>query len=148
MTQPENTQRRTVGIYRWLAGGRRGFEGYLYVLHRISGTALLLFLAMHVFFTAARLLGQETWERLMAATQSPVLIFLEYLVYCAFVFHALNGVRLILVELGFAVGKPDHPAYPYRGSIHRQRPLAIVLMVITGLLIALGGFELLRFPHG
>lgn len=137
-----------IGIVRWLAGGRHGFEGYLYILHRISGLALLLFLAMHVFFTGARLLGRETWERLMALTQGPVFIFLEYLVYCAFVFHAFNGVRLILIELGFVVGRPDHPVFPYRGSIHKQRPLMIVLMIVTGLLIALGGFELLRFPHG
>ncbi|MBT8135538.1 MAG: hypothetical protein KJO54_00860 [Gammaproteobacteria bacterium] len=137
-----------IGIVRWLAGGRRGFEGYLYILHRISGLALLLFLAMHVFFTGARLLGQEAWERLLAATQGPVFVFLEYLVYCAFVFHAFNGVRLILIELGLAVGRPDHPVFPYRGSIHKQRPLMIVLMVITAVLIVLGGFEVLRFPHG
>ena len=136
-----------IGILRWLMGGRPGFEGYLYVLHRISGVALLLFLTMHVFFTGSRLLGQQAWERLIAMTEGPVFVFLEYLVYCAFIFHAFNGVRLILIELGIVVGRPEHPVYPYRGSIHKQRPLMIVLMIVTGFLIALGGFDLLRFPH-
>lgn len=135
-----------IGFVGWLKGGRRGFEGYLYVLHRISGLALLLFLIMHVFFTGSRILGEQYWQRLMTLTSSPVLTFLEYLVYCAFAFHAVNGVRLILVELG--TGKTERPVYPYRSSVHRQRPLMIVLMVIVGVLIALGGFELLRFPHG
>jgi succinate dehydrogenase/fumarate reductase cytochrome b subunit len=36
----------------------------------------------------------------------------EHLVFVAFAFHALNGVRLVLVELGFAVGKPLEPVYP------------------------------------
>ena len=52
-----------------------------------------------------------------------------------------------LGQLGIVVGRPEHPVYPYRGSIHKQRPLMIVLMIVTGFLIALGGFDLLRFPH-
>ena len=140
--------RERLGIWGWLSGGRRGIEGYLYIAHRLSGIALMLFLTAHVFVTATRLLGEEAWERVMALTHSPVLKFLEYLVFVAFVFHALNGVRLILVELGFAVGRPDAPVYPYRGSVHKQRPLMIAMMVLTAVLIALGGFELLRLPRG
>jgi succinate dehydrogenase / fumarate reductase cytochrome b subunit len=134
------------GIFAWLAGGRRGFEAYLYILHRISGLALLLFLVAHVFVTSSRLLGEEVWEKVMATTHHPLMAFFEYLVFAAFVFHGLNGLRLVLVELGFAVGKPDRPVYPYKSSLDSQRTLMVVLMIITGLLIALGGFELLRFP--
>lgn len=134
------------GIFAWLAGGRRGIEGYLYVLHRISGLALLLFLVAHLFLTGSRLLGEQTWEAVMAATHHPVLLFAEYLVFAAFVFHAFNGLRLVLIELGFAVGKPERPVYPYRSSLDSQRVLMIVLMIVTGVLIALGGFEILKFP--
>ena len=144
MTTKQHPNR--LGIVRWLMGGRRGFEGYLYILHRISGTALLLFLMAHVFVTSTRLFGEAAWERVMSLTHSPVLKFLEYLVYAAFVFHALNGVRLILIELGFAVGRPDQPVFPYKSSLNKQRKLMIGLMVLTAILIALGGFELLRFP--
>ncbi len=132
------------GFFAWLAGGRRGLEGYLYVLHRVSGLALLGFLVLHVFVTSARLLGEETWRSLMAVTHSPLMMALEYLVYAAFAFHAINGIRLILIELGFAVGRPDDPVYPYEGSLHKQRPLALVAMVITGVLLLLGGFDLLH----
>ena len=61
-------------------------------------------------------------------------------------FHGLNGLRLILVEFGLAVGKPERPVYPYKSSLDSQRRVTILLMVITGVLIALGGFEVLRFP--
>ena len=83
----------------------------------------------------------------MSMTHSPVFQVLEYLVFAAFVFHAFNGIRLILIELGFAVGRPDEPVFPYKGSIHKQRPLMIVMMIATAILIAIGGFELLRFPN-
>ena len=134
------------GMFAWLAGGRRGFEGYLYILHRISGLALLLFVVAHVFLTSTRLLGEDFWEAVMAMTHHPVMMFAEFLVFAAFVFHALNGLRLVLVELGFAVGKPDRPVYPYKSSLDSQRVLMIVLMIITGILIAVGGFEILKFP--
>lgn len=136
-----------LGIIGWLQGGRRGVEGYLYLLHRITGIALLLFLVAHVFFTTARLFGQDVWERLMTLAHTPLFQFIEYLVYIAFVFHALNGVRLLLVELGLVIGRPDQPVFPYKGSVHKQRPLMIALMILSGLLIVLGGFELLRFSH-
>lgn len=127
-------------------GGRRGFEGYLYILHRISGLALLLFLSAHVFVTSARMFGQTAWERVMSMMHHPLVQLLEYLVYAAFVFHALNGVRLILIELGLVVGKPEQPVYPYKSSLHSQRKLMIGLMIVTAILIAVGGFELLRLP--
>jgi len=47
------------------------------------------------------------------------------------------------VELGFAVGRPEEPVYPYRSSLNRQRPLAIAVMILAGLFILLGGFDLL-----
>ena len=136
-----------LGIVGWLKGGRRGFEGYLYLLHRISGVALLLFLTAHVFVTSARLFGEAAWERVMSMMHYPAVQFLEYLVYVAFVFHALNGVRLVLIEFGIAVGKAERPIFPYRSSLNVQRKLMIGLMIVTGLLIALGGFEMLRLPR-
>lgn len=135
-----------IGIFGWLAGGRHGFEGYLYILHRISGLALLLFLTAHVFVTSSRLFGEAAWERVMSMTHHPAVKVLEYLVYVAFVFHALNGLRLVLIEFGLAVGRPERPVYPYRSSLNTQRKLMIGLMIVTAVLIALGGFELLRFP--
>lgn len=146
MRQPKR-QKNRIGILGWLMGGRHGFEGYLYVLHRISGVGLLLFLAAHVFVTASRLFGEAAWERVMSLTHHPAVQALEFLVYAAFVFHALNGVRLILIEFGVAVGRPERPVFPYKSSLDTQRKLMVGLMIVTALLIALGGFELLQFPN-
>ena len=54
----------------------------------------------------------------------------------AFVIHALNGLRLILMELGFLLGKPKRPVFPYQDALRRKRAYTvIVIAVIVTLLI-------------
>jgi succinate dehydrogenase/fumarate reductase cytochrome b subunit len=60
----------------------------------------------------------------------------EYLVMAAFIYHALNGGRLMLQHLGFTLGKPKPPVYPYVDAMRRRRPLVWVLLsLIMGLAI-------------
>ena len=54
----------------------------------------------------------------------------------------MNGVRLLLVELGFFLGKPKEPIYPYSTSVLRHRPLTYVMMIITLIVIVLGSSSL------
>ena len=75
----------------------------------------------------------------MGACRGPIFRVGEFLVFAAFAFHALNGVRLVLVELGFAIGKPIEPVYPYRTSVDVQRPLAIGVMILAAILVIVGG---------
>ncbi len=101
-----------LGISGWVAGGRWGFERYLYTLHRVTGLGLLTYFVLHILVTSSRALGQASWERAMASVGGPVFKVGEYLVFAAFAFHALNGIRLFLVELGVGIGRPIEPVYP------------------------------------
>jgi succinate dehydrogenase / fumarate reductase cytochrome b subunit len=117
-------------------------ERYLYSLHRVTGLGLLLYFVLHVILTSSRALGQESWEAAMGmVTGSWIFVLGEYLVFVAFAFHALNGVRLVLLELGIGVGKPIEPIYPYKTSLHVQRPLAVGAMVLTAVLVIVGGLD-------
>jgi len=133
-----------LGIVGWLAGGRWGFERYLYTLHRVTGLGLLGYFLIHIFVTSARAFGQEAWAASMSSVTGPLFKFGEFLVFTAFAFHAVNGVRLVLVELGFAIGKPIEPVYPYRTSVHEQRPLAIGVMILAAILAIAGGIGFLE----
>jgi succinate dehydrogenase / fumarate reductase cytochrome b subunit len=86
-------------------------------------------------------MGEEAWAQAMANVAGPMFVFGEYLVFVAFAFHAFNGVRLVLVELGFGVGRPIEPIYPYRTSLHVQRPLAVGAMILAAVLIVVGGLD-------
>ena len=133
-----------LGVRGWAAGGRWGFERYLYTLHRVTGLGLLAYFVLHVVVTSARAFGQASWERAMASVGGPVFAFGEYLVFAAFAFHAVNGIRLAMVELGIGIGRPIEPVYPYRSSVNVQRPLAVGVMVIAAVLALVGGFGFLE----
>jgi len=136
-----------LGIIGWLGGGRWGLERYLYILHRITGLGLLLFFLLHIFASSVRMQGPESWANAMVLLKNPIFKLGEFFVFVAFAFHALNGVRLILIELGLAVGKAEEPVFPYRSSINNQRPLMLVVMVICAVLILAGGFNTFFGSH-
>ncbi|HEX7484756.1 MAG TPA: hypothetical protein VF332_01285 [Vicinamibacterales bacterium] len=133
-----------LGLKGWLGGGRWGFERYLYTLHRLTGLGLLAYFVLHIVITSSRALGEHAWARAMGSVTGPVFRVGEYLVFAAFAFHALNGIRLALVELGFAIGNPIEPVYPYRTSVDEQRPLAIGVMIFAAILAIVGGIGFLK----
>jgi len=122
----------------WIYAGKYSFERYLYLGHRLSGLGLIAYMGLHIVETANRLRGEEAWAGLMALFASPPFKVIEYLLFVAAVFHAMNGIRLILVELGFFLGKPATPIYPYKTSVLRHRPLTYVVMIIALVLMILG----------
>lgn len=136
-----------LGVWGWFGGGRWGVERYLYSLHRLTGLGLLLYLLLHIFVTSLRAFGQESWDTTMSVLSSPLFAWGEFLVFLAFAFHALNGLRLILIELGYAVGKPEDPVYPYRSSLNSQRPLMVAVMIVAALLIGAGGYDFWVLSH-
>lgn len=127
-----------LGLWGWLGGGRWGMERYLYALHRVTGLGLLAYFLLHIVVTSSRALGADAWKQAMDAVTGPLFKFGEYLVFVAFAFHAANGIRLALLELGFAVGAPIEPVYPYRTSVHGQRPLVVGALALAAVLIAIG----------
>lgn len=136
-----------LGIFGWLGGGRWGLERYLYILHRVTGLGLLLFFLIHIFASSVRMYGPEAWASAMAVLQNPIFKVGEFFVFVAFAFHAVNGIRLILIELGLAVGKAEEPIYPYKSSLNNQRPLMVIAMVIVVILIIAGGYNTFFGSH-
>lgn len=136
-----------LGIVGWLGGGRWGLERYLYLLHRLTGLGILMFFLLHIFASSVRMYGPESWNAAMVILKNPVFKLGEFCVFVAFAFHALNGIRLIFIELGLAVGKAEEPIYPYKSSLNNQKPLMLVVMVICAILILAGGYNTFFGSH-
>jgi succinate dehydrogenase / fumarate reductase, cytochrome b subunit len=130
-----------LGLKGWAYAGRYSFERYLYLGHRLSGLGLLAYMVLHIVETANRIRGEEAWAGLMALFASPPFKVIEYLLFAAAVFHAMNGLRLLLTELGFFLGRPKEPVYPYSTSVMRHRPLTYIIMALAGLIMLLGGYS-------
>jgi succinate dehydrogenase / fumarate reductase, cytochrome b subunit len=131
-----------LGLRGWLGGGRWGIERYAYILHRVTGLGILLYFLMHIVVTSLRAKGIYLWTE-GHMLHGPAFKIGEFLVFAAFAYHAFNGVRLVLVELGFAVGKPFEPVYPYKTSLNVQRPLLVAMMILAAIILLSGGAEFL-----
>jgi len=124
-----------LGVGGWVWGGNYKLERYLYLLHRVTGLGLILFGMLHLIETTFfRIQGQNIWEATMSFLAHPVFEIGLYLVVIAFVFHALNGLRLGLQELGFLLGKPVPPIYPYKDAARKKRPLTIAFVAVMVIL--------------
>ena len=77
----------------------------------------------------------------MARVSGSLFYFGEFLVFVAFAFHAINGVRLVFAELGLGVGKPIEPIYPYKTVLDVQRPWVITVLVLSGTVVLLGALD-------
>ena len=146
--RPGEFKANRLGIRGWVVGGRYPIERYLYTLHRVTGLGILAYFFIHIIVTTMRLRGAESWDSLMAAFTTPWSKVGEFLVFAAFAFHALNGVRLAMTELGFGMGSPMLPSYPYKNSMRRQRPVFVVVMILAIVVVAVGGYDFLRHASG
>ena len=130
-----------LGIAGWLKAGNYSIARYLYTLQRLSGVGLIIFLLLHIIETKSRIQGGAAWEATMGALETPLFIFFEWVVMIGFIFHAVNGIRLVLIEFGVGLGKPGRPIFPYEHSIRRQRPLMWGLMMVVVLLGVISIFD-------
>jgi succinate dehydrogenase / fumarate reductase cytochrome b subunit len=136
------SQPNRLGIWGWLGGGRWGWERYLYTLQRLSGLGLLLYFVLHILVTSSRAFGEPAWRKAMGmVTGSPIFTIGEYLVFAAFAYHAANGLRLVVVELGWGVGQPIEPIYPYKTSVDGQKPWALLAMAAAAILLVWGAVD-------
>ncbi|MGY0503450.1 succinate dehydrogenase, cytochrome b556 subunit [Nocardia sp. FBN12] len=77
----------------------RGDPGmWSWALHRITGVTLFFFLFVHVLDTALVRVNPDTYDNSIALYKNPVVALMEMGLVVAVLFHALNGVRVILVD--------------------------------------------------
>ncbi|WP_127792863.1 succinate dehydrogenase, cytochrome b556 subunit [Agromyces sp. LHK192] len=93
LTTPKPAKQRPGGtLYR----GREGM--WSWVLHRITGVAIFFFLLVHILDTALVRVSPEAYNAVMSTYQTPIMGLGEVALVGAIVFHAFNGLRVILVD--------------------------------------------------
>lgn len=94
--------------------------GYvMFILHRITGILLGLYIIMHILGAATILTFFHEFVEL-----SPV----RFTVFLIFLFHGLNGLRIILVDF-FNGAEKEH--------FHKQNFTVVVLFIIIAILGAI-----------
>jgi succinate dehydrogenase / fumarate reductase cytochrome b subunit len=89
-----------VGAGLWKATGM-----WAWVLFRISGLVLVLYLFVHIGVISTGRFGEDgsTLNSIMKMFESPLAILLDLLLVWAVLYHALNGVRIVLMDFGLGI---------------------------------------------
>jgi len=106
----------------------RGSEGMLaWAFHRISGVAIWLFILLHVLDIWLAGVNPQLYDDVLQVYASPIGRVFETLLGAALLYHALNGLRIIIMDF-----------WPSMTRYHKQLwYLNWGLFVLIGLPIAL-----------
>jgi succinate dehydrogenase / fumarate reductase cytochrome b subunit len=90
--EPRSSRKPEGTLYRGGAGM------WSWVLHRITGVAIYFFLLVHILDTALVRLSPEAYNAVIGTYKTPLMNLGETALVMAIVFHAFNGLRIILVD--------------------------------------------------
>ena len=77
----------------------RGREGmWSWVAHRVTGVLIFFFLFAHVLDTALVRVSPESYNAVIETYKNPIVNLLEVGLVGAVLFHAFNGIRIMLVD--------------------------------------------------
>jgi succinate dehydrogenase / fumarate reductase cytochrome b subunit len=86
------------------AGLWKGVGMWAWLLFRISGLILVAYLFVHIgIISQGTVTGASVLDKLFKTFDSPFLVFLDFLLVAAVLYHGLNGVRIILMDLGYGI---------------------------------------------
>jgi succinate dehydrogenase / fumarate reductase cytochrome b subunit len=77
---------------------RGGIGQWSWLLHRVTGVGVLIFLCLHILDTSLVVLGPEHYDAIIKLYRLPLFRVGEILLFASVLFHALNGVRIILID--------------------------------------------------
>ncbi len=124
--------------YKWRTGM------LAWIGHRLTGLGLVLYLSMHVFVTRAfsdaagirdATLRAQEFAKVYDLLTHPLFGFLEILLLAAVLYHALNGIRVLIVDFG-------------NGARYHKQLWAAVMAVFALLMLVFGGLMAAHVIHG
>ena len=100
----------------------RGKVGmWSWVLHRITGVAIFFFLLVHIMDTALVRLDPAAYNGVIGTYKTPIIGLGELGLVAAILFHALNGIRVILIDF-------------WRKGAKYQNLMFWIVVVVAGIL--------------
>jgi len=85
---------------------------WAWVLHKFTGWVLVGYLFTHIAVLSTALEGAATYDATLGGLESLLVVrVLEVGLLAVAVFHILNGIRLLLVDLGVGLDSQDKSFY-------------------------------------
>ena len=102
---------------------------WAWILHRLSGLALIFYLALHIWVIHTLTRGAEAFNRTIVFLNSWPFKLLEIGLWGVILFHAFNGARIVIVDF-------------FKGSSAQKKWFAL-LIALAFLLWSAGSFLIL-----
>jgi succinate dehydrogenase / fumarate reductase cytochrome b subunit len=109
-------KRAEEGYFKLITSYRKETGGWAWILHRISGIALTIYLYVHIYALTALTRGREAFDEEMKLFLTPFFKFLEWLLFAFVLYHSLNGIRIVLIDFG-------------RGAFYHRRAFAVLMVI-------------------
>ncbi len=122
---------KTYDQRNWISANlhyKKDSGSWAWILHRISGIALIGYLFLHVYSLSPLTKGEIAFNKMMQSYTTPFFMIMEWFLFAFVLFHSLNGIRIVIVD--WADGTKYHKQL-YRLSL----VLGIILFLAMGVLM-------------
>ncbi len=106
-----------MGVYRG------GIGQWSWAVHRVTGVGVLLFLCLHILDTALIMLGPDHYNSIVRLYRLPLFRVMEVGLFASLLFHALNGLRIILIDFWVDLTRV------HKGLFYVQMVVFVVAMI-------------------
>ncbi len=117
-----------------------GVAHYTFLMHRISGLGVLVFLSLHILLESTAHYAPHLYDFLNAGLRTPAGLVTEMIMAFLVIFHGVNGFRIAYFDL-------FHPnLWTPRPALHSVRAtwiIAILLWLPAVIIMALHSFHIL-----
>lgn len=102
-----------------------------WVAHRVTGVLIFFFLFAHVLDTALVRVSPDSYNRVIDTYKTPIVNLMEVGLVGAVLFHALNGLRVMLIDFW-----EKGPRY--------QRQMTYAILTVVGVVMVPGVYFMLK----
>jgi succinate dehydrogenase / fumarate reductase cytochrome b subunit len=90
-------------VLAWFDPRWREVGTWAFILNRLSGLGLTVYLFLHLAVLGTLARGPEAYDSFIRLAKSPLFVLGELLVVVGGLYHGLNGLRVALTSLGIGV---------------------------------------------
>ncbi|MFN7105982.1 MAG: succinate dehydrogenase [Pyrobaculum sp.] len=119
------------GIGEWFR--TLNIERLYFIIHRITA----IYLVLYIFPRPYLVLLHGSWEEALKLDMTPIGKILAALFIFSILFHGINGLRIMLIELGLVKGWPLRDPVKPKPALRVSR-LNILLIILAALGTAVG----------
>ncbi|HEX8940775.1 MAG TPA: hypothetical protein VF763_11510 [Candidatus Limnocylindrales bacterium] len=125
-SRPVSPRRR--GPLGWVDVRGRRLGSWAFILNRLTGLGVLLYLYLHLVILSQLARGPAAWDSFVSLALSPAFLLLDVVLLFGLLAHGLNGIRVTLVGFGLV--------------IDRQKAMFAAFMVLGALVLLVGALRI------